>query len=178
MARRARLSDDENEGEDAPDNASSTRRSQRRVSLESISPSPAASFSSDKENRQLSARPSRLRKGKGRAMDPPQLLTPTPRAEELSRSSKRRKLSERNVLNASQATHARRLAEAGDSEYYNPEQSIAERRALRKDFRDLSRELTGMLLYMQQTRSWTNRKLRFTSGIPCARFERSNKYTA
>lgn len=146
MARRARLSDDEHEDEDARTDMASTRRSRGRVNVEALSPSPTASFSSDKENRQVSSRASRLTKGKGKAMDPPQLTTPAPGAEVQPRSSKRRKLSERDAPNASQATHARRLAEAGDTEYYDPEQSIVERRAVRKDFRDLSRELTGMSL--------------------------------
>lgn len=146
MARRARLSDDEHEDEDARNKTTSSRRTRGRVSLEALSPSPTASFSSDKENRQASARASRLSKEKGGAINSPQLPTPTPGAEVQPRSSKRRKLSERDAPNASQATHARRLAEAGDTEYYDPEQSIVERRAVRKDFRDLSRELIGMSL--------------------------------
>jgi len=163
MARLARLSDDENEDQDARKDLTLMGRSQGRVSLESLSPSPAASFSSDKENRQASARASRRQnKGKGRAMDPPQLHTPTPGAEEQPRSSKRRKLSERDAHNASQTTHAECLAVAGDTEYYDPEQSIAERRAVRKDFRDLSRELTGMLLAVVQSLPQTGSELTVT----------------
>ena len=144
MARLARLADDEHEDEDDQNNTTSTRRSRGRVTVEALSPSPTASFSSDKENRRVSSRASRVSRGKGRAMGPPQLATPTPGAEAEPRSSKRRKLSERDAPNASQAMHARRLAEAGDTEYYDPEQSIVEKRAVRKDFRDLSKELTGM----------------------------------
>lgn len=146
MARRARLSDDEDRDDPTLYRPASTRGSQGRVRPASLSPSPAASFSSDKENRQTSSRPSRKNKGKGRSIDSSQIPTPTPRVGEQPRSSKRRKISEPDTFNASQAVHARRLAEAADTQYYDPEQSIAERRALRKDYRDLARELTGMFV--------------------------------
>lgn len=178
MARRARLSDDENGDEDGRNLPGSMRRSQRRVSLESLSPSPAASFSSDKENRQASAEVSRQSKGKGRTMGPPQMPTPTPGPEEQPRSTKRRKLSERDTPNASQATHAKRLAEAGDTDYYDPEQSIVERRAVRKDFRDLSRELTGRSHTQPELDTVSNRKRRLARGIPYAGIERPNKHIA
>ena len=143
MARRARLSTVENEDQDAETNTTATRRGRGRVDSESLSPSPAASFSSDKENRHAASEKSRQAKGKGKAMAASQL--PTPETEG-PRSSKKRKLGEREGLNATQTTHAKQLAEAADKDFYDPEQSIEERRAVRKDFRDLSRELTGMQL--------------------------------
>ena len=73
-------------------------------------------------------------------MPPPQLPTPE---TEAPRSNKRRKLSGREAPSATQTTHANQLADVADKDFYDPEQSIEERRAVRKDFRDLSRELTG-----------------------------------
>ena len=141
MARRARLSTVGDDDQDAETNTSAARGGRGRVNPESFSPSPAASFSSDKENRHASSEKSRQAKGKAKAMDPSQLPTPE---TEAPRASKRRKISDREGLNATQITHAKQLAEAADKDFYDPEQSIEERRAVRKDFRDLSRELTGM----------------------------------
>lgn len=143
MARRANLSADEDGDGEVQNQVGSTRRRKGRVSLESLSPSPAASFSSDKENRQTPAEASRQDKGKGRSMGPPQLPSPAPADLEPTRSNKRRKLSERGAPSATQTAHENRLAGVGDTQYYDPEQSIEERRAIRKDFRDLSKELTG-----------------------------------
>ena len=140
MARRARLTNDTNANEEPGATTHTARRDRGRVNIEALSPSPAASFSSDKENRQAPAEVSRQKKGKARAMEPPQLPTPE---TEAPRSSKKRKLSERETLNATQTTHAKQLADVADKDFYDPEQSIEERRAVRKDFRDLSRELTG-----------------------------------
>lgn len=80
-------------------------------------------------------------------MAPPQLPSPAPADHDVPRSNKRRKLSERGApaLNATQTVHENRLAEVGDTQYYDPNQSIEERRAIRKDFRELSKELTGTL---------------------------------
>ena len=139
MARFAHLEKSQNEDNNSGITPKSTRRDQRRISPDSLSPSPAASFSSDKENRETAAETSRG-KGKGRAMEAPQLPTPETDAP---RSNKRRKLSEREAPNATQTTHAKQLNDVADTDYYNPEQSIVERRAVRKDFRDLSKELTG-----------------------------------
>ncbi|KAL6718851.1 hypothetical protein ACLMJK_003085 [Lecanora helva] len=139
MARRARLSTSQENDEQADTTAKTARRDQEHVNVGSLSPSPTASFSSDKENRQTPAPNSRQGKGKIRDMGPPQL--PTPEIE-TSRSTKRRKLSQRDAPNATQTTHAKHLADVANTDFYDPEQSIAERRAVRKDFRDLSRELT------------------------------------
>ena len=145
MARRANLSDNEDEEVRRSENEASTRRSRAHVHVDSLSPSPAASFSSDKENRKSQAEGSRPGKGKGRELQLPHLPSPTSKEDDAPRTNKRRKLSERDVPNATQTAHANHLAEIGDSRYYDPDQSMSERRALRKDFRDLSRELTGTL---------------------------------
>ena len=76
-------------------------------------------------------------------MAPSHLPSPATVEDDPPRSSKRRKLSERDVPNATQTAHENALAGISDARYYDPDQSIEERRALRKDFRDLSKELTG-----------------------------------
>ena len=145
MARRAILSSPEpSENDEDPQNGlpSTRRRTTRLANPGSPSPSPAASFSSDKENRGASG--SRDTHGKSRAMLPPSKL-PTPDSAEppSHRASKRRRLSERSAPNATQVAHEKRLEMAGNTSVYDPDQSIDERRAIRKDYRDLSRELTG-----------------------------------
>jgi hypothetical protein len=97
----------------------------------SISRSPSASISSDKENR--SARP--VDKGKGRApMGPPSV----PVAE----STKRRRAVERDESPA--RNRRRRTVEAVEDEegaVYDPDQDVEERRRLRKGLRDLNKNL-------------------------------------
>lgn len=143
MARRAKLSTARNEDEESQENLEPTRQMPGRVDLDSLSPSPAASFSSDKENRQAQPCEARQTNGKAKNMPPPQMPTPNSANHDLSRSSKKRKIAERNAPNASQTAHERELAEVGDRRFYDPDQSMDERRAVRKDFRHLSRELTG-----------------------------------
>ncbi|KAL8669888.1 MAG: hypothetical protein Q9168_005547 [Polycauliona sp. 1 TL-2023] len=125
MARRANIhvSDEEEDGS-------------RRVDRQPLSPSPAASFSSDKENRRTSTT------GKSREMPPPKLPTPALAENGTPRSTKRRKLGERGPPNASQVAHEGELEKLGDAQFYDPNQSMAERRAVRKGIRDLSKELT------------------------------------
>ena len=142
MARRANLSAKDEEDDEPHAPTTSTRRGQGRVNVEQISPSPTASFSSDKENRETAGNPSR-QNGKSRAMPPPQLPVSDLADRATPGSNKRRRLSERDAPNASQSAHARKLAEIGNTDFYDPDQSMNERRAVRKDFRDLSRELTG-----------------------------------
>lgn len=143
MARRTNtlLSAREEEGEKE---MQATRSRPARVStVGSLSPSPPASFSSDKENhtgvlesaRQISRRPS--------AMSSQKLLTPTSAEPPSPRSSKRRRLGERDAPNPSQRAHERELQESGNAQYYDPDQSMEERRAVRKEIRDLSKELNG-----------------------------------
>ena len=150
MARRANLLVDEDEGDELNITTTTTRQRRGHVNVDSLSPSPAASFSSDKENREAQAESSR-QKGKGRAMTPPHLPSPATAEDEAPRPSKRRKLSERDVPNATQTAHENALAGISDARYYDPDQSIEERRALRKDFRDLSKELTGIPRLRQKT---------------------------
>ena len=140
MARPARLSNRDHRNEGANPNAQATRRRSGRVDSQSLSPSPATSFSSDKENRQASSRTPRQGKNTSKAMEPLQM--PTPEIE-ASRTNKRRRLSERKAATATQTTYQKQLADAADTDFYDPEQNMHERRAVRKDFRDLSRELTG-----------------------------------
>ncbi|KAL8716399.1 MAG: hypothetical protein Q9220_000306 [cf. Caloplaca sp. 1 TL-2023] len=121
----------------------STRSSSRRVNgVGSLSPSPAASFSSDKENRSSTRNSSRSINGKAKKMPPPKLPTPASAEDGTPRASKRRKLAERNVPNASQVAHDNELEKLGHAQYYDPNQSMQERRAVRKGIRDLSKELT------------------------------------
>ena len=145
MARTARYSSPASEADDyehVHNGNTSTRRVPRGASNNAgpLSPSPAASFSSDKENRQNTTIPSHLRNGKGKNMAPPNLPT-TASAD--SRAHKRRRLGERDAPNPSQLAHERQLEQAGNIDYYDPDQSMEERRAVRKGFRDLSRELQG-----------------------------------
>lgn len=148
MARSARLSPEE-DGEDNLQAASaSTRQRSRRHAPNnpaSLSPSPAASFSSDKENRRDTANSSRQANSKAKAMAPPEIPTPPSGDSDASRSNKRRRLGERDAPNATQLAHQRQLEEAVDTRYYDPDQSIEERRVIRKGLRDLTKELHGRL---------------------------------
>ncbi|KAI9832160.1 MAG: hypothetical protein M1819_004511 [Sarea resinae] len=118
----------------SPATAQSRRRAARTQS--SPSPLPETSPSSDKENRQAST--ARSRQGK-RDMPPPQL--PSNRAA-TPRTTKKRRLGDHDARLASQIAHERELEEAADTQFYDPDQDIEERRAIRKGLRDLTRELT------------------------------------
>lgn len=146
MARLAHLpvsDDDEYNGDGAQ--PSHQRDSRRVTGITSLSPSPAASFSSDKENHTSTTRTSRSVNVKAKSMLPPR--TPGLDLDEggTPRAAKRRKLGERGVPNASQAAHETELEKLGHSQYYDPNQSMEERRAVRKGIRDLSKELIGTL---------------------------------
>ncbi|KAL8835744.1 MAG: hypothetical protein Q9176_006753 [Flavoplaca citrina] len=136
MARRANMhiSDEEDSGSEVP--RTSARQNSRRVDNQPLSPSPAASFSSDKENRQASTT------AKSKRMPPPKLPTPALAESGTPRSAKRRKLGERRLPNESQVAHEGELEKLGHAQFYDPNQSMAERRAVRKGIRDLSKELT------------------------------------
>lgn len=140
MARSTKISEspapfDENiyEASPEPDRRRTTRSSNV---VPSMSPSPAASVSSDKENR--SSRP--LDKDMSRAlMNPSRVPTPT------SGQSKRKRASEREV--SLERNRRRRTVEVDDGsdcdlDDYDPDQDVEERRHLRKGLRDLSRTLT------------------------------------
>lgn len=144
MARRANPSGTgRHNDEQGQENLQPTRQRRGRVNLISQSPSPAASPSSDKENQQVQADDTQPNMEREKNMPPPQLFTPSSANYDLPRSSRKRKLGEHSVPNASQTAHERELAEVGDRRFYDPDQSMDERRAVRKDFRNLSRELTG-----------------------------------
>ncbi|KAL8762851.1 MAG: hypothetical protein Q9184_001237 [Pyrenodesmia sp. 2 TL-2023] len=138
----ARLADIHASGEDDYADSPSRLNPARVMGAASLSPSPAASFSSDKENYTATARLSRSTNGKSKIMLPPKLATPAFAEEGTPRATKRRRLGERDVPNASQAAHEKQLQEAGNNKCYDPNQSMQERRAVRKGIRDLSKELT------------------------------------
>ena len=75
-------------------------------------------------------------------MAPAQQITP----EDPARPNKKRKLVESEPPNASQAAYQKQLAQAEDTRYYDPNQSMEERRAVRKEYRELARDLTGKCL--------------------------------
>lgn len=141
MARRANIPLSDGGDYDAQ---TTTRQNLDRVNgVASLSPSPAASFSSDKENHVNSARPSRSINGKSKSMQAPKLPTPASAEDGTPRAAKRRRLGERGVPNASQVAHEKELDKLGHNQVYDPNQSMDERRAVRKGIRDLSKELTG-----------------------------------
>ena len=137
MAPNAVLSDTGDEGT-TRDDVRSSRQSRGRVNQPSLSPSPAASFSSDKENRPAAA----PQRGKAKSMGPPQ----TPASDRATpRQNLKRKLGDRDARpNATQAMHQQQLDDVGNKDFYDPEQNMEQRRAVRRDYRDLSRELTGI----------------------------------
>ena len=146
MARRAVISSPEESDHDEGiqrDNASTRRSRARAETPTALSPSPAASFSSDKENRSVQ-NTARNATGKSQAMPPPSKL-PTPNSvePEATRPSKRRRLSERDAPNAPDSASAAEEDMPSNTVHYDPDQNVDERRAIRKDYRDLSRELTG-----------------------------------
>ena len=127
------------EDSEQPEEASSPPA--RRITSESsIRPSPAPSTSSNKENYHASR--------------------PRPRADKANTAPNRSSMSSSNSANPapasrkrklqdvrtqpSQARHRRELDERVDKEYYDPDQDEDERRAVRKDMRDLNKELNGM----------------------------------
>ena len=168
MARRANISqnagDDEDESLKGSTSSHFTRR--RAPNISSLSPSPAASFSSDKENREARLSSPQGTGAKARAMPPPKIPTPNSDEAPSPRASKRRRLSERHPPSASQAVHARELQKVGNRQFYDPDQSIEERRALRKEIRDLSKELNGWdYLFFLHRGYWLNYYTRFSNRI-------------
>ena len=134
----------ESEEDNIPRNTAATRPRRTRTANQASPPhSPARSFSSDKENQEAASDSSRLANAKSRAMPPPNLPLSTSAEPASSRANKRRRLSERDAPNASQVAHERELRELGNVEFYDPDQDMDERRAVRKGIRDLSHALTG-----------------------------------
>ena len=136
--------DDDDEDEILTRSAASTRQnaSRRRQNIASLSPSPAASFSSDKENQGGAAKATRGSNGKAKEMAPPKLPTP-PSAGESTHANKRRKLAERDAPNTSQIELQEALRSIDDNDLYDPDQPMEERRTVRKGIRDLGRDLNG-----------------------------------
>ena len=104
---------------------------------------PTESFSSDKENHDAAA--------KSKDQLPAELpATPDSGARDAPGASgnKRRRLEERpaeqtNAEDPGRAVLAKEQARVGNNKFYDPEQPISERRALRRGYRDLSRALAG-----------------------------------
>lgn len=152
MARLAQVnspsSDDEGEERRYPDSTGLSTFSRRpRRNLASLSPSPEASYSSDKENLQGRRNGVQDKDPKSKtAMATPGLRTPnsnvstTPRA---TAGRKRRFGDSDGVPSARDFAHERELVEAADTQYYDPDQDMEQRRIVRKGFRDLTRELNG-----------------------------------
>lgn len=136
------------EDEENPKEIRAARSRPARVStIRSLSPSPAASFSSDKENHAIELGSARQLNRRSGAMSPQKLPTPTSAEPQSPRSNKRRKFGERDAPNPSQRAHERELQETGNVQFYDPDQSMDERRAVRKEIRDLSKELNGERMF-------------------------------
>ena len=147
MARLTRQHSHDNDDEDEipTRSAASTRQNanRRRQNIASLSPSPAASFSSDKENRGGAAKAARGSNGKTKEMAPPPKLPTPPSAGESTHANKRRRLTERDAPNTSQIASQEGLRSVADIDLYDPDQPMEERRTVRKGIRDLGRDLNG-----------------------------------
>src|SRR6186713_81118 len=97
--------------------------------------SSANSFSSDKENQISLPRIVVAHTKSSRPITGSQSTS--------SSSNKRRKLGDRAGLEPSQAVLQKELEYVEDTQYYDPEQPIRERRAVRKEIRHLTRDLAG-----------------------------------
>ena len=131
MARLAkRPSPDYEEDDDNNSRGSATPNHRLRGTNARIShsASPSVSFSSDKENRASSRRISEKDKTPLSAQEGP---------------NKRRKLSDRTVLEPSQAAFQRVREGVDNKRFYDPDQPLSERRNVRKGIRDLAKELAG-----------------------------------
>lgn len=143
MARRINIAQSTEEEDKEKEMRAARSRPARVSTIGSPSPSPATSFSSDKENHSARLEPTRQTSGRSSAMSPQKLPTPTSAEPPSPHLNKKRKLSERDAPNPSQRAHERELQESGNAEFYDPDQSMEERRAVRKGIRDLSKELNG-----------------------------------
>ena len=79
-----------------------------------------------------------------RAPTASKLPTPTSAEDSTPRTNKRRRVENRDAAMGSQSVHERELEEAADTQFYDPDQSMEERRAVRKGLRDLTRDLNGI----------------------------------
>ena len=115
--------------------------SSRRVTSESSNqPSPAPSFSSDKENNHGSRAPSRGAKGKAGSA---RMSTPAQTERRDSAGPSRKRKAPDALHNPSQARHQRELNQRVDKTFYDPDQDDTERRAVRKGMRALNKEVNG-----------------------------------
>ena len=122
------------------DSQFSSRQNSRHITAET-SPSRALSNSSDKENQGGSVKSVPQRRKRRSAVD--NMATSGSEG-----SSKRQRLadrSQRSHLLASQAALRREIDERVDKRYYDPDQDVEERRALRKGMRDLQKNLNGSI---------------------------------
>lgn len=71
------------------------------------------------------------------------LPTPVAAEDATPRMNKRRRLADQDERLESQIIHERELELVADTEYYDPDQDMGERRAVRKGLRDLTRDLNG-----------------------------------
>lgn len=134
--------EEEEEEEEAPSQANgSIHRAAGRASqnFSSLSPSPVASFSSDKENHRIR----RNTHGKPKAIPASKLPTPGSAEPTPAHSSKRRRLGERDASQSSAAESQHEISGVEDTRYYDPDQPMEERRYIRRGYRDLVRELVG-----------------------------------
>ena len=124
-------------------------RSQDRVNSHidtgsSLTPSPSLSVSSDKENQASITRLSQSSTKSARIRRPSTFVTKEP-------SNKRRKLGEQEAPNASsQATQKRQLEANAGSIFYDPDQPMEQRREVRRQLRDLGRQLVGIRLLLSK----------------------------
>ena len=114
-----------------------TRRTPPRAwaSQGSESSTPGESFSSDKENHTSSRRDKRGMPSTAMG----EITTPST----VGTANKRRRLGERSALEPSQASVQNQQRDDGETKYYDPEQPVEERRRVRKEIRDLARNLAG-----------------------------------
>ena len=139
MARLARRSSVSENSRELPLSLRATRREARLpLANNRTSQSPPASSSSDKENHGTSLKFNRQPDRKLNQM--PRKL-PTAEAE-TPQSSKRRRLGERSVP-ISQVAFRKELDEIDNTEYYDPDQSMEQRRETRKEYRDTGKILIG-----------------------------------
>jgi hypothetical protein len=110
----------------------SGRPSRSNVTQHSMSPSPVTSVSSDKENR--SSRVA-IDKGKGRMpMGPPRVPSP-------ERSKRKRILEQEPLVERTRRRRTVEVEEDGSDTEYDPDQAIEVRRQLRKELRELNKNL-------------------------------------
>ena len=134
----ARLNTQPASSDDESDQERSSQHLTRRITSDT-SRSPAASFSSDKENRDHASRPT----SRGEKRRTHTANMPTSSTSASAGLSKRRRPDERSETVRSQTAHTFEYEERIDKQYYDPDQNAEERRATRRKIRDLAKELNG-----------------------------------